>query len=291
MAKPNGNKKEIKAGDKKPLLKTTKPPKVRGAKPDFTPRKLRDVAPVVQTDMSHIWHGWSGVVAVGGVQFLVKSDKLPGAFGGEVNIPKVFVHSAPQRSPIHDISGSDVYLTVGQLRRNVFISRSVPGSKMYVIQKRIWDFLSKRLSEHGFYKQVPRPELNGVPEQEVSSSVAGLIDRKEGLYCFDEDGSPRAIFKVKFLPREGKEPALVAEVVSIGRGHPLKEFVRNGTYVFHNRLFWLAVPAFTGGTAGDQVKIWEYLTDRIAEHRKSSASTKKKEASSNVFYLGGRQVG
>ncbi|MHB1118130.1 MAG: hypothetical protein ACYCZ7_01185 [Minisyncoccota bacterium] len=201
------------------------------------------------------------------VKVEVGAEKTP------IKVVKVF--AAPAGTKLHGLGGSDVYVTVSQLHYATFQSRLIEGSKTWEQQKRIWDFLSDAFIKAGL-KGAPREKPTQANTQKPLAPSASIEDFRTGvlgMYCF-EDSSPRAKFEVKFTPYRPKgkvfqavKDVLCVKLVSVEPGHPLYEYCRPGTRLFHEVLSWKKTPGFNGPYAGDLQKMWELLTDMIAVHR------------------------
>lgn len=229
----------------------------------------KKVAVLVQKDPKILWEGWSGPVEIGGMCFHVVKEKTNGA-----ELKKaIYVLDAPLGTELYGLGGSDVYVTVAQLHFEEFRSRIPEDSRLYKEAKCIWDFLHRVFVEAGF--ETVKPSTTRVKAAptflNVSASVKDFIVGTLGVYCFDEHSS-KAVFEVKYISlddksEQSKKDALVIELILIETGHPICEYCRTKTYMFHNLLAWGKQPNFKGARAGDTQKLWEFLADKIEEHR------------------------
>lgn len=199
------------------------------------------------------------------------------ASDGSYSFTVFTVVRAPVGYDLADLSGSDIYVTEVQLHSKVFHSKFVEGSKLYKQQHRIWSFLRKFFMDLGIAQDIApkladeKPVLTAC---KTSDSVADLISGALGMYCFEKE-VPRVVVALKqgvIAPQfAGKvKSSTKIELVSVDVGHPLYGYVEAGAYIFLNQLSWGKIPSFTGTRAGECVKLWEFLTDLIAEYRKMS---------------------
>lgn len=219
----------------------------------------------VQTDPIVLWNGWSGPVEIAGMRFEVEKMEMP----DDRLVKVVKVLAAPAGTELSGIGGSGVYVTLAQLYSQEFQSRLREGSTKWVQQKRIWDFLHGVFVAAGI-KTKPQTKSavsSGTTQSKrgTSASIEGLIAGTLGVYCFNEQ-APRAVFEVRGT-RARTGTSLVVELVSIEHGHQIYDYCRKGTYLFHDTLSKKHIPDFRGERAGDTQKMWEFLTDIIAEYR------------------------
>jgi hypothetical protein len=234
---------------------------------------------LIQTDPMILWNGWSGPVEIAGMRFRVTKKTM--GDGREVKIVHVF--AAPRDTELHGLGGLDVYVTVAQLHFQDFRSRLREGSSKWLEQKRIWEFL------HGVFVAVgiktvhrDKPSVSSKlardqhqrQEVKTSASIEDFILGTPGAYCFDKHSS-QAVFRVKLTASQfGTARQMpVVELMSVDLGHPLCIYCRSGTFLYHDTLARERTPDFKGARAGDLQKMWEFLTDMIAEHRGTSVAT------------------
>lgn len=266
-------------GEKKAVVavmvaKKPKKVKVAGKKPDSYEPAFKS-SETLQTPQA-VWDGHHhGLMNATGTLIRVAEKS---ASDGSYSFNGFTVANAPIGSELADLSGSDIYLTNGQLHSKVFHSKFVEGSKLYKQQYRIWLFLRKFFMDLGIAQDIA-PKLADEkpvqkPECKTSDSVADFTAGVLGNYCFGKEG-PCAVVALKqgvvapqFAGRVGS--SLKVELMSMDVGHPLFGYAENGTYVFHNLLACGNMPDFKGLRAGECMKLWEYLTDIIAGHRKVS---------------------
>lgn len=291
MAKPDGKKSKggkgnkgkaaEGAGAKNPAAhavspKPEKAPKVRGPKPDYTPKKKETAAAVVaQTDVTLIWDGQLSVVETHGMRFSVTKQTTK----SDHSFPVVNLLSAPEGTPLASLDGTTTFVTVSALHLSKFMTKANPDSLSYKTQYQIWLFFDKLFREvdlkveHKHQKVVEKKKQK--PALKASASVDDFVSGKQGLYAFEAKG-PRVVWNVKHIElthmgdRKGQQ-VLVIEVASVDQGHPLFGSVRKATYIFHNQLPCKKTPDFRGQRAGECLAIWEYLTDLIASNRKEVA--------------------
>lgn len=283
MAKNKGNKKGDKSDNKKggkekvkvapeEAVSLKKCRHKHHAPPEQYQPKL--VKESIQDDPMVLWNGWSGPVEVAGMRFRVtKNKKLEGKDPFNV----INVLAAPQGTELYGLGGSDIYVSVAQVHLPEFRSRLDEGSAKWLAQKRIWEFLHGVFVANGI-KTMPQPKPTAAskpvhtdhPEKKMntSASIEDFILGVLGNYCFDGDSS-RAVFRVKLIQDKFDltKKMLVVEIVSVETGHPIHKYSRQGTFVFHKTLAFGKIPNFKGTRAGDCQKMWEFLTDIIAEHR------------------------
>src|SRR3989339_141095 len=222
-----------------------------------------------QKDPKILWEGWSGPVEIGGMRFHVVKEKTNGA-----ELKKaIYVLDAPPGTELYGLGGSDVYVTVAQLHFEEFRSRIPEDSRLYKEAKCIWDFLHRVFVEAGFETVKPsKARARATPASlNVSASVKDFVAGILGVYCFDEH-SPKAVFEVKYVSlddksEQSKKDVLVVELILAETGHPICEYCRPKTYMFHKLLAWGNQPNFKGARAGDAQKLWEFLADKVVEHR------------------------
>lgn len=278
MTKPDGRKKGGKGnkGDKKEVVaKAAKQKKVKvpGPKPDFTPHAK--TSETFQT-LDGAWNGYHGLVSVDGMKFHFSADAAED--GSKVDVVRLV--SAPRLTKLSDVSDFKTSIKLSSLKETSFVSDFEKGDPRYEVQAKIWKFLAGAFSRAGFklsYHKKTETAPKAVElkhEEKTSSSVADFESGKLGMYCFDKEG-PCAVFALKqgvVAPHfVGKvKSSTKIELVSVDVGHPLYGYVKPGAYIFLNQLSWGKIPSFTGPRAGECVKLWEFATDIVAEHRKMS---------------------
>lgn len=87
----------------------------------------------------------NAIVEISGMYFRVRSVKL--ASGTALWV--IYLTRAAPESPLADIAGTNIYLSVRQLYVANFQSPLVEYSEGWCIQKRMWDFLNAILVERG----------------------------------------------------------------------------------------------------------------------------------------------
>lgn len=234
---------------------------------------------LIQTDPMILWNGFSGPVEIAGMRFRV-TKKIMGD-NNEVKIVHVF--AAPFGTSLHGLGGSEVYVTLAQLHFQEFQSRLREGSRKWLEQKRIWEFLHDIFVAEGI-KMKPQArstsplkathEQHRKPEMKTSASIEDFALGALGVYCFD-GSSPQAVFRVK--PSQSQFGAgrqvPIAELISVEAGHPLHMYCRLGSFLYHNTLSQKNIPDFKGPRAGDLQKMWEFLTDMLADYRQAQPAT------------------
>ncbi len=277
--KPDSQKKPAKKVEqevkKVTAVRAPKLEKVRGPAPaSYKARPKVAVENIQKPEI--VWNGWEGVTLIKGVKFMVRRIDTAKKQG----VPVVFVLDADYDSGLFDLIGSKTYLTVGRVRQAFFGSSLQEGSHGRKAQQCIWGFLDKYFVEEGIKKlQAVRPAttvkrvVKPVSEK-LSGEVSGLMDGTFGRYRF-EDCSPKAVFLVKEIIHTPKNAlkggmlsrkAVKIQLVSVEPGHPIHGYTRPNTMIFHDELNTGGKREFHGGWAGDQQKMWEYLTDLIAGH-------------------------
>lgn len=292
------------------VLNETKPKKVHGPVPDSYKPKQKSAIEAPQTDPMILWNGWSGIVEIQGMRFRSSKNNLA---NGKCGSPQISVISAPSGTDLYGLAGSSIYVTVLRLRSmTTFRSNFAEGSVDYKRQERLWSFLNKIFLDLGLkqspahHQRAKRAVVSNKENTKVSNSVDDFASGVLGVYSFEKNGEPSACFKVKMMEYTNyktleKKQALIVEAMSINPGHELYDYVRTTPmkpFVFHDQLSWTRPPNFKGGYAGDSEKIWEFLTDTIAKHRKSILGEKtnnmapncKVRQDSQVIYLADRRV-
>ena len=114
----------------------------------------------------------------------------------------------------------------------------------------------------------------------TSASVEDFMSGLSGVYCFDAQDK-RAVFRVKLSTSRfvGARQASLVELVSVDYEHPLGTYSRPGTFLYHSTLERECTPDFKGSHAGDCQKMWEFLTDIIANHRQMQSGAGMKHSS------------
>ncbi len=253
--------------------------------PDSYKPKQRAVIETPQTDPAILWNGLNGIMEIQGMRFRSSKNKLDGERCGS---PQISVLSAPAGTELYGLAGSSIYVTVLKLRLPTFQSNFPVVSVDYKRQERLWNFLNKVFIETGL-KQAPAQRKHAKPmavrerchsnkqNTKVSSSIDDLVSGVLGRYSFEKNGEPQAYFQMKtmeytsYKAREKKQ-VLIVEAVSVSPGHKLYDYVRTKPrkpFVFHDQLSRDNVPNFKGDYAGDSEKMWEFLTELIAKHRKN----------------------
>lgn len=247
--------------------------KPRGPRPESYAPKQKAVTEAPKTDPAIIWNGWNGIVEIQGMRFRSSKKKLDEGSRESLQVSVLF---APSGTELYGLAGSKIFVTVPQIHSHEFRSWNKEGTVDHKRQKRLWDFLNNLFLELGM-KQPPvvrqRPNHSST---NVSTSVEDLVLGVLGRYSFEEDGQPRAFFRMKMLSYKSKETGeekhtRIVEALTINTGHELYDYVRTQyrkPFVYHDLLSRENVPSFKGEYAGDSEKIWEFLTKLIAKHRK-----------------------
>lgn len=286
------------------VAKPIKPKKIHGPTPDYT-RKTKVVAEQAQTNPENIWNGWIGNVDIKGMRFRVSKKK---SVAGDKEFRVVHVLTAPDGTELCGVGESNIYVTVAQIHLPKFRSSFESTSEMSKIQERIWSFFHGYFVEIGIKKanqQTHVKAITGLPgkiKTIPSSSVNDLIAGVPGVYSFENSTTPAALFRIKTIPysfhgtKELKQ-VLVVETLAVDLGHQLCDYVQKWVFIYHNQLLWGKIPNFKGASAGEQHKLWEFLSDLIAEYRKTVVSANKPVVSSancvvndKVIYLSDRRV-
>ncbi len=310
---PDGKKSGSKGGknNKASSVETQgKPAKVHGPKPDYTPRPKAAIESA-SSNPSIVWKGLSGVVGAKGMRILSYEKKTTSGH----DCHAVSVLSAPFGTPLAGMEKSDVYLNVAQIRSPVFRSNFKEGTEKYLLQKRMWDFFDVFFKNLGLKGNRPekvvavlRPRRSSL-KVETSDSKDDLVSGVPGMYSFEKMGEPQAYFQVKTMEYTNrktpeKKTAVIVEAVSVSPGHELYDYVRTISskqkpFIFHDQLSRSGAPNFKGEYAGDAEKMWEFLTDLIAAHRKNvfggetgfvSLDGEVVEGGAEVIYLDDRRA-
>lgn len=304
MSKKPDVKKNRDKGNKVSVAVTReKPQKPRGPKPASYAPKQKAVTEAPKTDPAILWNGWNGVVEIQGMRFRSSKKKLGEGSRESLQVSVLF---APAGTELYGLAGSKILVTVPQLHRPFFRSIFKEGSVDCKRQERLWNFLNKVFLELGLKqpqveRQKPRSAMpNTQPRQasKVSGSVDDLASGVAGVYSFEDVGQPQAFFQVRMIPHKshktGEEKrARIVEALSINPGHKLYNCVRTyprKPFVYHDLLLWEGVPNFKGAFAGDSEKIWEFLTELIAKHRKDVLGGETGIVNPEDFILGEGKV-
>lgn len=242
-------------------------------------KQSEPVKELIQTDPVILWNGFSGPVEIAGMRFRVTKKVM----GDENEVKIIHVFAAPLGTALHGLGGSDVYVTLAQLHFQEFQSRLREGSSKWLEQKRIWEFLHDVFVAAGIkMKHQAKPAASSKVAQgqhqkqdiKTSASVGDFISGSLGVYCFDE-GASKAVFRVKLSQSQfgaGRQVPMV-ELVSVEVGHPLSSYCRPGSFLYQSTLFQRNIPDFKGPRAGDCQKMWEFLTDMLADRRQTQSAT------------------
>lgn len=210
-----------------------------------------------------VWEGGlRAFVDFEGCRFSVKERSI--SSGRSIWV--VYLVYAAQETGLSEIAGTNIYITVGQLRAPKFQSPLVEHSEGWEIQKKIWMFLHSFFVERGIkYVPVLMPSGVIVPDPSlaltISDSRKGLLWGSPGLYSF-EDVFPRAVFRVGNLAPPSS--ALVIELVSVDEGHELSGRSQSGTKIYHSVLVRALAYRFKGPRAKDMEEMWLFLLSTVA---------------------------
>lgn len=301
--KPDVKKNRDKGNKVSAAVTREKPQKPRGPKPASYAPKQKAVTEAPRTDPAIIWNGWNGVVEIQGMRFRSSRERIG---DGTREVLKVSVLFAPAGTELYGLAGSKILVTVPQLHRPFFRSIFKEGSVDCKRQERLWNFLNKIFLELGMkqppvVRQNPRPSMSNTQARQtskVSGSIDDLASGVSGMYSFEDVGQPQAHFQVKTMKYTNhktheEKTALIVEAVTIDYGHKLYDSVRTKPrkpFVFHNQLSWERVPNFNGACAGASEKIWEFLTELIAKHRKDVLGGETGIVNPEDFILGEGKV-
>lgn len=298
-----------KPAEKKSVVKsnngstTSTKDKPRGPRPESYAPKQKAVTEAPKTDPAIIWNGWNGIVEIQGMRFRSSKKKLGEGSRESLQVSVLF---APSGTELYGLAGSKIFVTVPQIHSHEFRSWNKEGSVDHRRQKRLWDFMNNLFLELGM-KQPPvvrqkpgslMPDTQPHQASKVSGSVDDLASGVAGVYSFEDAGQPQAFFQVRMIPHKsyktGEEKhARIVEALSINPGHKLYNCVRTyprKPFVYHDLLLREGVPNFKGAFAGDSEKMWEFLTELIAKHRKDVLGGETGIVNPEDFILGEGKV-
>ena len=227
----------------------------------FSKKKRGEVE--IFEDPMIVWEGGiPALVDFEGCRFNLKEKSV----GSGRSIWVVYLVYATQETGLSEVAGTNIYITVGQLRAPKFRSPLVEHSEGWEIQKKIWMFLNSFFVEKGIkYVPVLMPSGVIVPDPSLSLTISdshkGLLWGCPGLYSF-EDVSPRAVFRVGNLAPPSS--ALAIELVSVDEGHELSGRSHPGTKIYHSVLVRALTYSFKGPHAKDMEEIWLFLLSTVA---------------------------
>lgn len=219
----------------------------------------------VSIDPIVLWVGNQHVVVdVAGCRFNVKEKNV-----GTGKTWAVYLVCAEPETELADIAGTNIYLTIGQMRRLKFDSPLVDESEGWKIQKRIWEFLDHFFVTQGIKNTlVPTSDEalypDFLPQADPSGSIIALLRCVPGRYSFDDESSPRAIFRVAH--RFAVPGEFCIDLVSVDAGHELAGISRPGTRFPHRVLVRALEYTFDGDRASDMREMWKYLLGVVGEY-------------------------
>lgn len=225
------------------------------------------------SDPKLIWEGRMGLVELKGMKFLVSMEKKD-----EHEFSVVRLYFAPQGTELADLSGADMYVTIGKLRKHKFLSPFKERSGLFEKQKRIWDFLRGEFAKAGITegaakaKSVPvaqpaKPEVTKSEDAyKGSTDIGRLVSGFYGDYVLGKPGA-RALIRVRNHENGVKKQYTVAEFVRCEAKNPLRR-TKFLTYIPHSWLSkYLSEIEIRGARAVDMTELHLYLTTIIDAHR------------------------